>query len=81
MSDALDKLSTATDLTRDDVKSIWADVQANGRALNACTGHSFEPVLPLQTIRQKYRCTVCSGTIDAIAHSWYEKGRAHACSR
>lgn len=81
MSDALDTLSAATGLTKADMKTLWAEVQANGRALEACAQHSFAPVLPLQTMRQKYRCEHCGGTIDAIAHSWYQKGRAHACSR
>jgi hypothetical protein len=69
-------------ITREDSKRIWEEVKANFAKLDACPRHEFQPVprYPDQPSHpmKDYVCRRCGGKIDAIAHSWYEKGYQHA---
>lgn len=68
-------------LTEAAAKAMWADVQANGRLLASCRGHQFEPLdAPGSRINARWRCSVCTGTVDAHAKHWYMLGRSHGAA-
>jgi hypothetical protein len=79
--DSLDTLATATSLKREDILAIWADVKANQARLDRCSRHDFAPMDSDPAKRghlgMKYRCKNCQGTIDGIAHGWYQEGLEH----
>jgi hypothetical protein len=82
MPDVVDKLSKVSGVRKEAIKEIWENVKANHRALEACPKHDFQPVpkyadKPDHPLKD-YKCKRCGGVIDAIAHSWYLKGIAHA---
>jgi hypothetical protein len=62
-----------------DFRAIMNDARANIVALNACNGpHDFSRVDPSAPLMgAKWRCNLCGGNIDAIAHTYYEQGLAH----
>lgn len=77
--DSLDTLAAATGLKREEMLDIWANVKSNQRRLDACARHDFAEVdaAPEKRLGRKYRCKNCQGTIDGVAHSWYQHGVEH----
>lgn len=78
MADSLDKLATATGLTRGAMLELAAEAKANVVRLNACPWHDFEPVPGAKVVfgqPSRYRCTHCGGEIDRQAFYWHEQGR------
>lgn len=66
----------------DGIKGLLAKVRANVAALEACPGHTFEPIArmgrPQIHLGMKFRCIHCGGEADLQAVSWYRKGIIHA---
>jgi hypothetical protein len=62
------------------IKRVLDEVKANRARLESCNGHKF---VSISTIGDTftwttYQCEHCGGTIDAIAHAWYQRGIGHA---
>lgn len=78
-ADALQVLSGASGLSREDLAGIWAEVKANQALLESCRRHDFS--LPSRfsgKMVTQWRCAVCSGTVDGHARRWYMDGLEHA---
>jgi hypothetical protein len=60
-------------------KKVWDEVTANRAKLDGCSRHNFVPVDIVGTTFAwtSYRCANCGGTVDAIAHAWYQRGIQH----
>ena len=60
-----------------DAKKLWAEVQANSKAMANCVGpHDFERT-GSQTTSTKFRCKKCGGTTHGANVYWYQQGLAH----
>ncbi|KVN83498.1 hypothetical protein [Burkholderia ubonensis] len=81
MANGIEALSRVSDLSTDEVQAIAEQARANVRRLEACADHAFEPIGSESLLRQRYRCTHCSGELDAHAHRWYMRGREHEAKR
>ena len=55
-----------------DAKSLWAEVQANRRALDACPLHKFTETEV--RLGQKLRCEACGGTMSLTDIGNYIRG-------
>jgi hypothetical protein len=79
MTTAIDALSKVSGLSKDTMKEIFAEVQANHKRLDSCIGpHEFNPIEDSSNaLTKKYLCTRCKGIVDFIAYSWYSKGLKH----
>jgi hypothetical protein len=78
VSDSVDHLARATGIPRPELLAIWDKQKANQRALDGCAGpHEFDLIQPSQPLRNRFRCSLCSGEVDAVAFRWYEHGRIH----
>lgn len=80
--DGVGVMSELTSLPRDEIRAIAEQVKANSAALAACQWHDFERIPrpddgPTTQARlgDRWRCKHCGGEIDAVAHSWHERGR------
>jgi len=69
-----DKLSSLTGLPKGEIRDIAKAVTENNKILNACKMHKFDTEIQ----KRKWRCSNCSGTVDATAKLWYEKGLKHS---
>jgi hypothetical protein len=72
MTTVMDVLSKVSGIPQSEIKTIFAEVQANHKRLESCVGpHDF--------IKdgKKFVCLKCNGSIDFVAHSWYQKGLSH----
>ena len=67
-------LSELSGLSEETMKDIWAKVQDNNRALDACPSHDFEPN-PDGNRTAAYRCKNCGGTVTDNNYRWHELGR------
>jgi hypothetical protein len=81
MGNAIQALSRVSGLSKEEVQAIAEQARANVRRLDACADHTFEPIGRESLLRQRYRCKHCSGEVDAHAHTWYMRGRAHEAKR
>ena len=70
--------SAATGLGKNEIRKIWEDVKANHARLDGCERHEFVDIHEIGKGSAKYLCIRCGGTIDAIAHAWYQRGIQHA---
>lgn len=78
MADNLDKLATATGLSRQTMLELAIQVKANVARLSTCPWHDFEPVPGAKVVfgqPDRYRCKHCEGEIDRHAYHWHEQGR------
>lgn len=80
--DGVGVMSELTRLPRDEIRAIAEQVKANSAKLHACAWHDFERIPreddgPTAKSRpgDRWRCVHCGGEIDAVAHSWHERGR------
>jgi len=65
-------------VTPDDAKVLWAKVQANSKALEACAKpHVFVSITPERKLGGRWRCTLCGGEVEQLHRYWYERGLAH----
>ena len=72
--DGADALSKISGLSKEDIREIWAETQANHRRLQECERpHDFQPVESDRRPR-KYRCSLCGGEVSSINASWYARG-------
>jgi len=78
--DAAEVLSRVSGLSKEDVRGIWKDVQANHARLEGCdVPHDFQPVHEEgRALTRQYRCTKCGGTLRSAEVQWYFKGLDHA---
>jgi hypothetical protein len=77
MSNGLQTLASLTGLPESEVQRIADEVRANAARLRACAGHTFVSVEAAPSLRSKYRCEACSGTVDHHAFHWYARGLEH----
>lgn len=72
-------LSEISGLSKDEVVSIFDQVQANNRKLEACVYHEFEQSQKTSMLRsithQKYVCKNCGGEVSHQQWRWHEIGR------
>lgn len=72
-------LSEVSGLSREMVKELWEEVQANNAKLNACLYHEFEQSPKTAMLRslthQKYICKHCGGEVNYHAYLWHQTGR------
>lgn len=82
-SDGLGLLASAAGLTVAECQVLAAEVRANHALLDSCRAHNFETPIdpPGARINSRWRCSVCTGVVDASAKRWYERGRDHGHSR
>jgi hypothetical protein len=59
------------------------DARSNRALLASCPAHNFETALdrPGARVRPRWRCSVCTGVVEAEAKFWYEAGRDHGALR
>lgn len=60
-------------LSKDDVKQIWNEVNANRDRLQSCPRHTFQ-MLPNSMQRMKFNCTHCKGELRTDAMLQYVAG-------
>lgn len=78
---ALRVIAEAGGLTEEAARAMWADAKANGQLLASCRNHVFVPLdAPGARINGRWRCTVCTGTVDSHAQHWYTLGRSHGAA-
>jgi hypothetical protein len=78
MTTAIDALSKVSGLSKESMREIFAEVQANHKRLDSCIGpHDFKVISSSNSMQQKYQCTKCQGILDFVSHSWYVKGLMH----
>lgn len=69
-------MSDLTGLAPGEITSLFEQVKANAKRLDACPRHEFEPMAQAaSTARKRYRCKHCGGEVDSHAHRWHEIGR------
>ena len=66
-------------MDKKDVQGIFEEVRANRIKLDGCAGpHEFVVDNPEEKPwRQKYRCTLCGGTLERHLYFWYKRGLEH----
>jgi hypothetical protein len=64
MTDGVDQLSNMSGLSRDGIKNIWKEVQANHAKLASCPRHRFEG--GSVKIGQKVTCLNCGGMTGLV---------------
>ena len=67
-------LSRVSGISQEEMKVIWEGVKENHKKLNSCPSHSFVMTSPENQLKRQFVCSNCLGTIDGIAHDWYQKG-------
>jgi hypothetical protein len=84
MTTPIEVLSKVSGLSKETMKEIFAEVQANHKRLDSCIGpHEFNPIEDdnSNSLTKKYLCTRCEGIVDFIAFSWYTKGLKHGSTK
>jgi hypothetical protein len=76
MIDSVDKLSTATGLSRAAMLEIMDEVKSNHATLAVCGGHNFESEDP-RRLDARWVCTACGGRASYNQVHWYNLGRSH----
>ena len=67
-------LSRISGLSKEEIREIILEIKKNNKLLDSCSFHNFD--IPLEN--GKYKCSNCSGIVEVIRKTWYEKGIAHA---
>lgn len=73
----LDVLSSATRLSKQELRDIFAEVQQNHRILAACTRHQFEG-RAVRSLGEKHTCLNCGGVMPGERIAVYAEGVRHA---
>lgn len=60
---------------KQEVDSLWKQVQENHRKLETCMKHDFSiDITPQRPYNKRWMCSHCHGEVDTSAKSWYEQG-------
>jgi 5-methylcytosine-specific restriction endonuclease McrA len=74
---SIDKLSSITGLSKENIDRIWQEVKDNKKQLDECVGpHDFS-IRDRQLFTRRFTCTKCGGVITASDKYWYDKGLQH----
>ncbi|MDO9252612.1 MAG: hypothetical protein Q7U48_13815 [Hydrogenophaga sp.] len=77
MADNVDTISRVTGMPRQELLSLWDEVQRNHTRLRTCQRHDFGPLTPGAKPSTRYECRNCGGWADSTAIYWYQIGLEH----
>lgn len=64
-------------MSTEETKAFIRQCRENTDKLNNCQQHNFPGLLGIKTMRDKFTCSNCGGTVDLPRARWYMMGLKH----